>query len=429
MTITEKILARHAGKTQVFPGDKIWIDVDLLLTHDVCGPGTISIFKKEFGRESKVWDNEKVIIIPDHYIFTEDSNANRNIELLREFAREQNIKHFYDVGSTRYKGVCHVALAEEKFTRPGKVLLGTDSHTCTSGAFGMFATGIGNTDAAFVMGTGKLWVRVPETLKFIIHDSLPDYVMAKDVILSIIGEIGIAGATYKAMEFSGEAVSSMNREERMTLCNMVVEAGAKNGIIAPDKVIADYFSADIKEFSEWLYESKDDEYAGITEYSGTSFEPLVAEPYCPDNVTPAHALNHINLDQAYIGSCTGGKITDFLAAAKILMNRKVSIKTVGVPATMAVREALDNQTLEGESVYNILRNAGVEIGPPSCAACLGGPVDTFGRLQGKEVCISTTNRNFPGRMGSPDSKTYLASPLTAAASALTGRITDPREYL
>ncbi|MEJ2628646.1 MAG: aconitase/3-isopropylmalate dehydratase large subunit family protein [bacterium] len=429
MTITEKILAQHAGKSQVSPGDKIWIEVDLLLTHDVCGPGTISIFKNEFGPESKVWDKEKIVIIPDHYIFTQDTHAKRNIEVLREFARQQHITHFYDVDSPRYKGVCHVALAEEKFTRPGQVLLGTDSHTCTSGAFGMFATGIGNTDAAFVMGTGRLWVRVPETLKYIINDTIPDYVMAKDVILHIIKDIGIAGATYKAMEFSGEAIRNMSREERMTLCNMVVEAGAKNGIIAPDKVTSDYFSPDTEEFSEWQYEGDDEEYAGITEYSGTLFEPLVAEPYCPDNVTPAHQLNHIKLDQAYIGSCTGGKITDFLAAAKILKDKKVVIKTKGVPATMMVKETIEEQKLDGKSVYQILEEAGVEMGPPSCAACLGGPEDTFGRLQGKEVCISTTNRNFPGRMGSPDSKTYLASPLTVAASALTGKITDPREYL
>ncbi len=429
MTLTERILAEHAPKSSVFPGDKIWINVDLLLTHDVCGPGTIGIFKREFGPKSKVWDNEKIVIIPDHYIFTEDIHALRNIEILREFARQQNIKNFYDVDSPEYKGVCHIALAEEKFPQPGKVLFGTDSHTCTAGAFGMFATGIGNTDAAFVMGTGKLWVRVPETLKYVITDTIPDYVMAKDIILHIIGDIGIDGATYKAVEFSGEVVSNMSMEERMTLCNMVVEAGAKNGIIMPDEITFDYLSKDFKDFTESLPENNQATYTHITEYSGTSFEPLVAEPFSPENVTPAYQLKDISLDQAYIGSCTGGKITDFLAAARILKDRKVVIKTKGVPATTQVNEALLEQKLDEKSIYQILTDAGVDIGPPSCAACLGGPEDTFGRLNAKEVCISTTNRNFPGRMGSMDSKTYLASPLTVAASALTGKITDPRDYL
>lgn len=429
MTITERILAQHAGQARVHAGDKIWIKVDLLLTHDICGPGTVGIFKKEFGENSKVWDSEKVIIIPDHYIFTEDKNAKRNIDIIREFAREQNITHFYDVGSPQYKGVCHVALAEEKFTRPGKILFGTDSHTCTSGAFGMFATGIGNTDAAFIMGHGKLWVRVPETLKYIITDTVPDYVMAKDIILKIIGDIGIDGATYKAMEFSGPAVSKLNMEERMTLCNMVVEAGAKNGIIAPDQVTLDYLRIDTPDFLEWQGDTTNNDYARISEYSGASFQPVVAEPFSPENVIPAHQLNQVSLDQAYIGSCTGGKITDFSAAARILKDRQVVIKTIGVPATTQVQESLKKKKLEGKSIYGILQEAGVELGPPSCAACLGGPDDTFGRLNGSEVCISTTNRNFPGRMGSPKSKTYLASPLTVAASALTGRITDPRDWM
>src|SRR6201993_4833939 len=240
MTLTEKILGRHAGRAHVQPGDNIWVDTDILMTHDVCGPGTIGIFKQHFGQNAKVWDKNKVVIIPDHYIFTQDKMANRNVDVLRQFAKEQDIRYFYDVGTPRYKGVCHIALPEEGHTRPGEVLLGTDSHTCTAGAFGEFATGIGNTDAGFVMGTGKLWVKIPPTMRFVFHGELPPYLMAKDLILAAIGDIRCDGATYRAMEFDGGGVYALNIEERMTLCNMVIEAGGKNGVIAPDQVTFDY---------------------------------------------------------------------------------------------------------------------------------------------------------------------------------------------
>src|SRR5437764_6036444 len=240
MTLTEKILANHAGRDAIVPGDNIWIDVDVLMTHDVCGPGTIGIFKQHFGKDAKVWDRDKVVIIPDHYIFSHDPTANRNVDVLRHFAAEQNVKYFYDVGTPKYKGVCHIALPEEGHTRPGEVLSGTDSHTCTAGAFGEFATGIGNTDAGFILGTGKLWVKVPPTMRFVFEGTLPPYLMAKDLILAVIGDIGCDGATYRAMEFDGEALYALNIEERMTLCNMVIEAGGKNGVIAPDQVTLDF---------------------------------------------------------------------------------------------------------------------------------------------------------------------------------------------
>src|SRR5438874_7830972 len=236
MTLTEKILAQHAGRDAIAPGDNIWIDVDVLMTHDVCGPGTIGIFKQHFGKDARVWDRDRVVIIPDHYIFTADKMANRNVDVLRDFAREQDLPHFYDVGTDRYKGVCHIALPEEGHTRPGEVLFGTDSHTCTAGAFGEFATGIGNTEAGFILGTGRLWVKVPETMRFVFHGKLPPYLMAKDLILHIIGDIGVDGATYRAMEFAGDGVMSLSIEERMTLCNMVIEAGGKNGVIPVDAV-------------------------------------------------------------------------------------------------------------------------------------------------------------------------------------------------
>jgi 3-isopropylmalate/(R)-2-methylmalate dehydratase large subunit len=428
MTITEKILARHSGKSFAKAGDNIWVDVDILMTHDVCGPPAIGIFKKQFGVHAKVWDRKKVVIIPDHYIFTEDSHAKRNIQILREFAEEQELPHFYDPGTDSYKGVCHIALAEEGFNLPGSVLFGTDSHTCTSGAFGLFATGIGNTDAAFVMGTGKLWVKIPETMKFIIEGELPPYIMAKDIILKIISEIGVDGATYRTMDFDGEAVSAMQMEERMTLCNMVIEAGGKNGIIRADEKTDTYVKQRTEAPFEHFENDADADFHSIHIFQAQKIEPMVAKPYLPSNGISAQLLDDVKLDECYIGSCTGGKFTDFIAAARILRGGQVKVRTVIVPATREVEEKLDTEIVQGETLRSIFQNAGAEIGPPSCAACLGGPQDTLGRLNSSEVCISTTNRNFPGRMGSKQSQTYLASPYTVAASALTGVITDPREY-
>jgi len=247
MTATEKILANASEKTKLVPGENVWVKADVLMTHDVCGPGTIGIFKKEFGENAKVWDREKVVLIPDHYIFTADERANRNVDILRDFAHEQNIKYFYDItdrsnfrANPDYKGVCHVALAQEGHCRPGEVLFGTDSHTCNAGAFGQFATGIGNTDAGFIMGTGKLLIKVPPTLRFVLDGEMPKHLLAKDLILQIIGEISVAGATYRAMEFVGTAVDAMTMEDRMTLCNMVVEAGGKNGVVPADATTFKY---------------------------------------------------------------------------------------------------------------------------------------------------------------------------------------------
>jgi len=428
MTITEKILARHAGKKTVSPGDNVWVDVDVLMTHDVCGPGTIEIFKREFGRDARVWDREKVVIIPDHYVFTEDIYARRNIDILREFAIEQGIKHFYDVGSPEYKGVCHVALSEEGHTRPGEVLFGTDSHTCTAGAFGEFATGIGNTDAAFIMGTGMLWVKVPPTVKFIFNGEMPAYLMAKDLILHIIGDIGVDGATYKAMEFEGEGISMLSVEERMTLCNMAIEAGGKSGIIAADDKTLAFVKQRSKKGFEVVYGDDDAGYESVRVYNLQDLEPVVAKPHSPDNKALVSEVKGTKIDRCYIGSCTGGKLTDFRAAAMILRKNHVKIETYIVPATTEVEKRLKEEMINGDSLYTIFEKAGAKISDnASCAACLGGPPDTFGRLTGDEVCISTTNRNFPGRMGSKQSQVYLASPLTAAASAIRGEITDPRD--
>jgi 3-isopropylmalate/(R)-2-methylmalate dehydratase large subunit len=433
MTLTEKILARAAGRDHVNPGDNIWVNVDVLMTHDVCGPGTIGIFKKHFGKDAKVWDREKVVIIPDHYIFTKDAMANRNVDVLRQFVKEQDLPYFYDVGTDRYKGVCHIALPEEGHTRPGEVLLGTDSHTCTAGAFGEFATGIGNTDAGFVMGTGKTWLKVPPSMRFVFHGNLPPYLMAKDLILAVIGDIGVDGATYRAMQFDGDGVFALNIEERMTLCNMAIEAGGKNGVIAPDQVTLDFvnnrgrktgnkpytvFNADPG--AKYIYEKV---------YDVTKLEPVIAKPHSPDNKAFVSEVKGTKLDRAYIGSCTGGKLTDFRAAAEILKGKEVKIDTFVVPATTEVAAGLDTETVGGKSLRDIFLAAGAKIGDASCAACLGGPSDTFGRLNTPISCISTTNRNFPGRMGHKEAKVFLASPLTVAASALTGAIEDPRNFV
>jgi 3-isopropylmalate/(R)-2-methylmalate dehydratase large subunit len=430
-TLTEKILARHSRRDHVEPGDNIWVDVDVLMTHDVCGPGTIGVFKQHFGKEAKVWDPDKVVIVPDHYIFTADAMANRNVDVLRDFARAQNLPHFYDVGSDRYKGVCHIALPEEGHTRPGEVLLGTDSHTCTAGAFGEFATGIGNTDAGFVMGTGKLWVKVPPTMRFVFHGELPPYLMAKDLILAVIGDIGCDGATYQAMEFDGDGVYALNVEERMTLCNMVIEAGGKNGVIAPDGVMREYVDARNKGGKEYEVVQGDPgaKFNFEKVYDVRKLRPVVARPHSPDNRAYVDEVRGTKLDRAYIGSCTGGKMTDFRAAARILHGQTVQIDTFVVPATSEIARGLRTEKLDGRTLEEVFLSAGAKIGPPSCAACLGGPSDTFGRLNQALACISTTNRNFPGRMGHKQAQVYLASPLTVAASAVRGAITDPREYL
>jgi len=423
MTITEKILATAAGVAEVKPGENIWVNANILMTHDVCGPGTIGVFQREFGRHAKVWDKEKVVIIPDHYIFTEDEKCHRNVDVLREFVKEQDINFFYDPADDTYSGVCHVTLPEEGHCRPGEVLFGTDSHTCTHGALGEFSTGIGNTDAGFVMGTGKLLIKVPESIRFVIDGELPSNVTAKDIILKIIGDIGVDGATYCAMEFCGSTISALSVEERMTICNMAIEAGAKNGIIAADEKTVEYVRSRTKLGFRCFESDFDASYKRECKYDASKFQPVVAMPYSPDNMLLAAEGSDVKLDRAYIGSCTGGKITDFIYAAKVLNGRKVKIDTYIVPSTVAVERSLSNIKLGEKTLREIFEEAGcVEIAKPSCAACLGGPVDTYGRCNGSEVCISTTNRNFPGRMGSKDSKTILASPMTAAASALTGHV-------
>jgi 3-isopropylmalate/(R)-2-methylmalate dehydratase large subunit len=429
MTITEKILAKSAGKSVVTPGENVWLNVDVLMTHDVCGPPTVGIWKREFGEKAKIWDKEKLVIFPDHYIFTADKHANRNVDILRQFSKEYNVPNYYDVGTPRYKGVCHIALAEEGYNVPGTVLIGTDSHTCTSGAFGMFSTGVGNTDAAFILGTGKIWEKVPESMKFTFEGELPPYLTAKDLILTILGDITTDGATYRAMEFDGEAIFALNIDERMTLTNMAIEAGGMNGIIAADKVTEDYVKSKTNKSYEIFNSDSDAVYHSTYSYNASKLEPVVAKPHSPDNRDNVRNVQGTKLTKCYIGSCTGGKLSDFISAAKILKGKEVKVPTFVVPASTSVAKDLETINLNGSTIKEVLENAGCVIAQSSCAACLGGPSDTFGRSVDQDVVISTTNRNFPGRMGSKKSEVYLASPLTVAASAVTGKITDPRDVL
>jgi 3-isopropylmalate/(R)-2-methylmalate dehydratase large subunit len=455
MTLTEKILARAAGKSSVQAGDNIWVKADILMTHDVCGPGTIGVFKREFGKDAKVWDRSKVIIIPDHYIFTADSKSNRNVDILRDFVKEQGITYFYDViddpnghwvfdpgkgilnrqYGSNYAGVCHTALPQKGHTRPGEILFGTDSHTCMAGAFNEFATGIGNTDAGFVMGTGNLLIKVPETMHFHLEGKIQSGVMAKDIILHCIGEIGFDGATYRAMQFDGPGAASLTMDDRMTIANMAIEAGGKNGIFEFDSQTRDYVdqrckSNGTKASYQPVERDNNEKFVYELVVDLSKLEPTVACHPDPGQRKLAKELGTIKLDRAYIGSCTGGKTSDFLEFARVLRGKRVAIDTFGVPATPEIVHDLQTARWDDKTVWQVLVDAGVQMTENAgCAACLGGPVDTFGRMNSPMKCISATNRNFPGRMGHKESQVFLASPATVAASALTGKITDPREYL
>jgi 3-isopropylmalate/(R)-2-methylmalate dehydratase large subunit len=456
MTLTEKLLARAAGKAQVQAGDNLWVSADVLMTHDICGPGTIGVFRREFGATAKVWDRRRVVIIPDHYIFTADSKSNRNVDLLREFAREQELPYFYDVvdgasgawkfdpskgllarqHGSRYAGVCHAALPAKGHTRPGEVLFGTDSHTCMAGAFNEFATGIGNTDAGFVMGTGKLLIKVPETMLFRLEGRLQPGVMAKDIILHLIGEIGFDGATYRALQFDGPGVAWLSMDDRMTIANMAIEAGGKNGIFPFDGRTAEYIEArtklnGTKQTYEPVEADRDQKFVQEITVDLSNLEPTVACHPDPGQRKTVKEMGGLKLDRAYLGSCTGGKTSDFVEAARVLQGQRVTIDTFGVPATPDIVHELQTTRWGEETIWEVLVAAGVRMTENAgCAACLGGPVDTFGRINQPGLkCISATNRNFPGRMGDKESRVYLASPATVAASAIAGQVADPREYL
>jgi 3-isopropylmalate/(R)-2-methylmalate dehydratase large subunit len=421
MNITEKILARASGKNSVSPDDVVFANVDKAMIHDVSGPGVIKVFEKLAKQGisvDKLWDPSKIWVAEDHFVPSADKVSAENIVQLSKFTKKYGIEKHFKYGMGQY-GICHTLSHEEAMVLPGELYVGGDSHTNTTGALGAFACGLGHTDVAYVLLNGKIWFKVPETYYFKLNGKLSEHVMAKDFILRIIGDIGTEGCAYRAMQFGGTGINEMSVEERLTLTNMTTEAGAKNGIIAPDQKIFDYLGArGAKNFTP-VYDDANTEYAKIFEYEASELEPLVAKPYSPENVAAARDVSSIELDKAYIGSCTGAKLEDLRAVAKILKGRKVKIRTEILPAAISIyKKALD------EGLVSIFLDAGVTIGPPTCGACCGAHM---GVLAKDEVCVSTTNRNFPGRMGHVESKTYLASPLVVAASAVTGKITDPRD--
>ena len=421
MNITEKILARASGSERLAPDDVKFVNVDKVMLHDVSGPGVIKVFdklKKQGINVDKLWDPSKVWVAEDHFVPSAEQVSAENIVKLTNFTKNYGIEKHFKYGMGQY-GICHTLSHEEALVLPGEVYVGGDSHTNTTGALGSFACGLGHTDIAYVLLNGKIWFKVPETILLKLNGKLPEHVMAKDYILKIIGDIGTDGGAYKAMQFVGTGIDEMSVEERLTLTNMTTEAGAKNGIIEPDQKVLDYLAVrGAKDLSPVKGDS-DAEYAETFEYEASEMEPLVAKPYSPENVCVAREAPSVELDKAYIGSCTGAKLEDLEAVAKILKGKKVKIRTEVLPAAISIyKKALD------KGLIKIFLDAGATVGPPTCGACCGAHM---GVLAKGEICISTTNRNFPGRMGHVESQTYLSSPLVAAASAVTGKITDPRD--
>ena len=421
MNITEKILARASGRSNVSPGDVIFANVDKVMIHDVSGPGVIKVFDKlkDQGIDtSKLHDSSKVWVAEDHFVPTAEKISAENIVKLSEFTKKYGIKKHFKYGMGQY-GICHTLSHEEALVSPGEVYVGGDSHTNTTGGLGAFACGLGHTDVAYVLLNGEIWFKVPETFYFKLNGKLPEHVMAKDFILKIIGDIGTDGGAYNTMQFGGSGIDEMSVESRLTLTNMTTEAGAKNGIIEADEKTIEYLHQRGATNINQIKSDEDAEYAKFFEYEASEIEPIVAKPFSPDNITEVRDVSSIELDKAYIGSCTGAKYEDLLAAAKILKGKQVKIRTEVLPAAISIyKRAMQ------EGLLQIFIDAGAMVGPPTCGACCGAHM---GVLAKDEICISTTNRNFPGRMGHIDSQTYLASPLVAAASAVTGKITDPRD--
>jgi len=418
MTITEKILAKAAGRKKVVPGEIIDAAIDIIMCVDVTTPPAISMLEEK--GIDKVFDAEKIVVTPDHFQPAKDIKSAELHKRLDEWARRHNIKHYYKLGRA---GVCHALLPEQGHIRPGEVIIGPDSHTCTYGAFAAFGTGVGSTDLAAAIATGKLWFKVPVSMKFVLNGSLGPGVYSKDVILAVIARIGVDGALYKAMEFTGPALSNMSMEGRMTITNMAIEAGAKNGIIDFDDITKEYLDGRLKDKTDYtVFESdKDSDYAAVEEFDCSKIEPMVALPHLPSNGVPIGQCAGKEMDQAYIGSCTNGRIEDLRIAAEILKNKEVAIRTIVVPATPVIWKQAND-----EGLFDIFYDAGCVIAAPTCGACLGG---FMGVLAAGEKCVSTTNRNFVGRMGHPKSEVYLASPATAAASAIEGKLTDSRKYI
>jgi 3-isopropylmalate/(R)-2-methylmalate dehydratase large subunit len=416
MTITEKILAAHAGLESVTPGQLINAKVDIALGNDITAPIAIREFRR--AGAAKVFDPERVVLVADHFAPNKDILSAIQCQTLRQFAKEQHLVHFYEGGDM---GVEHALLPEKGIVGPGDLVIGADSHTCTYGGLGAFATGVGSTDLAATMVTGECWFKVPETVLYIFNGRLSEWVGGKDLILFLIGQIGVDGALYQAMEFAGETISGLPMSDRLAMCNMAIEAGAKNGIIAPDEITREYVTGRVQRVLTFYASDPGADYAGVREYDAGALEPQVAFPHLPENTRPISQVGQIPIDQAVIGSCTNGRLEDMRLAAKVIKGRKVAkgVRLIVIPATPWIY----SQCLK-EGLLEIFMEAGAVISPPTCGPCLGGHMGILGP---GETAIATTNRNFVGRMGHPESKVYLANPAVTAASAVAGRIAGPKE--
>jgi 3-isopropylmalate/(R)-2-methylmalate dehydratase large subunit len=416
MTITEKILAAHAGVEAVKPGELINVRVDLALGNDITAPVAIREFER-IGVET-VWDRERVVLVPDHFVPNKDIKSAEQAKALREFARKHRLTNYFEVGRM---GIEHCLLPEQGLVAPGDIIIGADSHTCTYGGLGAFSTGMGSTDLAAAMALGETWLKVPESIKFVFKGELQPWVSGKDLILYTIGDIGVDGALYQAMEFTGPVIEAMDMDGRLTICNMAVEAGAKNGIIAPDEITRRYVEGRAKRDYTFYNSDEGATYAQVIEYDADKIEPQVAFPHLPSNTRPVSQAGEVSLDQVVIGSCTNGRMEDLRVAAGLLKGRKVNdnLRLIVIPGTQDIYL----QAMQ-EGLVEIFIKAGAAFSTPTCGPCLGG---YMGILAPGERCLATTNRNFVGRMGHPESEVYLANPAVAAASAVLGRIAHPRE--
>lgn len=418
-TITQKILAAHCGKKEVNPCEFIEANADIVLGNDVTAPPAISEFEK-IGVK-KVFNKNKIVLVPDHFTPNKDIKSAQQVKIMREFAKKYGIKNYFELGCM---GVEHALLPEEGLVYSGQLIIGADSHTCTYGALGGFSTGVGSTDMAAAMATGKVWLKVPESIKFIYSGKLNKWVSGKDLILYTIGKIGVDGALYKSMEFTGSVISKLSMDSRFSMANMAIEAGAKNGIIAPDEITKKYIKENAKSKdakSKYFESDADANYSQIIEYDVADIEPQVAFPHLPSNAKPISKIGKIQIDQAVIGSCTNGRIEDLRIAAKILKGKKrhPNVRLIIIPATQKVYQ----QALK-EGLMDIFIKAEAAISTPTCGPCLGGHM---GILAEGERAIATTNRNFVGRMGHPKSEVYLSNPAIAAASAVAGQIIGPED--
>ncbi|MEW6068501.1 MAG: 3-isopropylmalate dehydratase large subunit [Nitrospirota bacterium] len=416
MTITEKIFAAHSGKKEILPGELINAKVDLVLANDITAPIAISEFKKIGARD--VFDKNRIALIPDHFAPQKDIKSAEQCKMLREFSREYNLSLYFEVGRM---GIEHALLPDEGLVVPGDLVIGADSHTCTYGALGAFSTGVGSTDVASAMATGECWFKVPESMKFIYYGKLNKWVGGKDLILHTIGDIGVDGALYKAMEFEGETIRNLPMHGRLTMCNMAIEAGGKNGIIVPDRITKSYVRKRAKRSPVFYKSDKKAKYVDMREYDCSKILPTVACPHLPSNTRPAAELFEVFIDQVVIGSCTNGRLEDLREASLVIKGRKVNpnVRMIVIPATQKIyRQAMK------EGLLDIFIQADAVVSTPTCGPCLGGHM---GILAKGEKAIATTNRNFVGRMGHPESEVYLSNPAVAAASAVLGRIGTPEE--